>query len=213
MHDFSTFFIFLSILIYLIGFIPYIYHVFYGRVVPHPFTWTIGVILVSINTIQLFSTDGVSISLVSPLLRIVALSIGVIVGWYYIRKIAISIFDYICLFLAIVVIGIAFIWWVSHAILPTIAIDMLVMAPTLKKIWINPHSEEALAWVTAGLSLLFLVCSMRIYTFESIIFWIYDMVLNLAVAIFIIYRTRYMERWTSRVKSFFSSILAFYSKI
>ena len=62
-------------------------------------------------------------------------------------------------------------------------------------------------------SLFFLLCSMRVYTFESVIFWIYDMLLNLAVALFIIYRTRYMERWTTRVKLFFSSILAFYSKI
>lgn len=110
MHDFSLIFILLSIIIYLIGFIPYIYHVFHGRVVPHPFTWTIGAILVSINTIQLISTDGMSISLVSPLLRIIALSIGVSVGWYYIRKIQINIFDYICLFFAVVVIGIASIW-------------------------------------------------------------------------------------------------------
>lgn len=90
---------------------------------------------------------------------------------------------------------------------------MLVIAPTLKKIWLNPHSEESLAWVTAGFSLFFLLCSMRIYTFESVIFWIYDMLLNLGVAVFIIYRTRYMDRWTSRVKSFFASILAFTSKV
>lgn len=93
----STIFIILSILVYLVGFIPYIYHVFYGRVVPHPFTWTIGVILVSINTIQLWSTEGLSIALISPLMRIVALTIGVTLGWYYIRKIRINIFDYICL--------------------------------------------------------------------------------------------------------------------
>lgn len=71
---------------------------------------------------------------------------------------------------------------------------MLVMAPTLKKIWLNPHSEESLAWITAGFSLLLLLCSMRVYTFESVIFWIYDMVLNLGVALFIIYRTRYVDR-------------------
>ncbi len=53
MHDFSLLFIILSIVIYLIGFLPYIYRVFHGRVVPHPFTWTIGAILVSINTLQL----------------------------------------------------------------------------------------------------------------------------------------------------------------
>jgi hypothetical protein len=93
----TLFLILLSVIIYLIGFVPYIYHVFHGRVVPHPFTWTIGVILVSINAIQLWLTDGMSLSLMSPLMRIVALSIGVAVGWYYIRKIQINLFDYICL--------------------------------------------------------------------------------------------------------------------
>lgn len=213
MHDFSLIFILFSIIIYLVGFIPYIYHVFHGRVVPHPFTWTIWVILVSINTIQLWITDGMSTSLISPLMRIIALSIGVVVGWYYIRKIQINFLDYICLFFAVVVIGIASIWWISHAIIPTIAIYMLVMAPTLKKIWINPHSEDSLAWVTAWFSLFFLLCSIQTYTFDSVIFWIYDMALNFSIAIFIIYRTRYMDRWTNRVKSFCRSIFAFSHKI
>ena len=106
----STVFIILSILVYLVGFIPYIYHVFHGRVVPHPFTWTIGAILVAINTIQLWTTEGISMALISPLMRIIALTIGVSVGWYYIRKIQINLFDYICLFFAGVVIGIAFVW-------------------------------------------------------------------------------------------------------
>lgn len=200
MHDFSLIFILLSIIIYLIGFVPYIYHVFHGRVVPHPFTWTIGTILVSINTIQLWITEGVSIALVSPLMRIVALTIGVTLGWYYIRKIRINIFDYICLCFAVIVILIACIFGVSQAIIPTIFIDILVLAPTLKKIWLNPHSEDSLAWVAAGLSLFFLLCSMSVYTFESMIFWVYSMSMNLIVAIFIIYRTRYMDQWTERVK-------------
>jgi len=213
MYDFSLIFILISIIIYLIGFIPYIYHVFHGRVVPHPFTWTIGVILVSINTIQLWLTDGMSISLASPLTRIIALSIWVCVGWYYIRKIQVNMFDYICLLLAAIVIGIVFIFWVSHAIIPTIIIDICVMAPTLKKIWLNPHSEESLAWITTGFSLFFLLCSMRVYTFDSMIFWIHGMILNFSVALFIIYRTQYMDRWTSRVKSFLHSFLAFSNKL
>ena len=46
----SLFFVILGTLIYLVGFLPYIYHVFHGRVVPHPFSWTIWCILSGINT-------------------------------------------------------------------------------------------------------------------------------------------------------------------
>ena len=213
MHDFSLLFIILSIVIYLIGFLPYIYRVFHGRVVPHPFTWTIGAILVSINTLQLLWTDGISLSLASPLLRVGALALGAIIGWIFVRRIHIGIFDYISLILAIIVIGIAWVWGVSQAIIPTIVIDILVLYPTLHKIWRDPHSEDMLAWIGTTLSLLCLLFSFEHHSWANSLFWIYSMSVNMIVAIFIIYRTRYMDRWTSRVKSFFASILAFTSKV
>ncbi len=75
MQDFSLFFVILGTLLYLIGFIPYMYHVFHGRVVPHPFSWTIWAILSAISTYALMSSDGVTDSLFTPVIRTIALSL------------------------------------------------------------------------------------------------------------------------------------------
>lgn len=49
---------FLGAFLYLVGFVPYMYHVFRGRVIPHAFSWTIWAILSSINTYALFMSTG-----------------------------------------------------------------------------------------------------------------------------------------------------------
>lgn len=56
----------LSAIVYLVGFVPYIYHAFHGKVVPHPFSWTIWAILSSINTLAIIRDTGFSIELISP---------------------------------------------------------------------------------------------------------------------------------------------------
>ena len=67
------FFVILGTLIYLIGFLPYVYHVFHGRVVPHPFSWTIWCILSGINTYILVESGVTEMTLLTPLVRTTAL--------------------------------------------------------------------------------------------------------------------------------------------
>lgn len=185
----------LSILIYIAGFLPYIYHTFRGSVVPHPFSWSVWSILLPINTFELYLTNGFSESLLSPLIRTLSLTIGALVGWYFFRKIArITLLDWICLGLALSLIGIAFFFGVSKAILPTIVIDFLILTPTLRKIWNTPESEDTLLWITTALSQLFLLFSIGNYTFENTIFWVYNMSTNFLVALFIFSRTRFFRR-------------------
>ncbi len=185
----------LSILIYIAGFLPYIYHTFRGSVVPHPFSWSVWSILLAINTFELYLTNGLSESLLSPLIRTVSLTIGALVGWYFFRKIErITLLDWICLGLALSLIGIAFFFGVSKAILPTIVIDFLILTPTLRKIWNTPESEDTLLWITTALSQLFLLLSIGNYTFDNTIFWVYNMSTNFLVALFIFSRTRFFRR-------------------
>ncbi len=68
------FFIILSSLLYLIGVIPYFYHVFHGRVVPHPFTWTIGLLFAVSNGYILMISDVDSVSLIPICIRSIALT-------------------------------------------------------------------------------------------------------------------------------------------
>ncbi|MBC7498054.1 hypothetical protein H7170_00255 [Candidatus Gracilibacteria bacterium] len=213
MHDFSLIFVLISACIYLIGFIPYVYHIFHGRVVPHPFSWTIWCILSAISTYALFSADGATSSLIAPVIRTIALSIGGVIGWFMIRKISINRFDYLFLLLGVSCVLIASYYGVRQAIIPTIILDFLVLSPTIKKIWNDPDSEDIFAWVLVSLSQIFLLLSFNHYTIENSLFWAYQLIINGLVAIFIYRRRLYMSQWTSRVKSFFDSILAFTSKV
>ena len=197
------FFALLATLIYLSGVIPYIYHVYHGRVVPHPFSWTVWAILSAINTLYLIETTGWDISSISPVVRTICLFLGGMIGWYFIRKIRVNTFDYLRLFLAAGTIAIAFLYGVSQAVIPTICIDLLVLSPTLKKIWYNPLSEDIIAWITTTLSQAFLLLSLGTYTFDIILFWWYIMSVNALVAVFIFLRTRYLARWKVRIERFF----------
>jgi hypothetical protein len=90
----------ISVFLYFLGFIPYIYHVFHGRVVPHPFTWSIWFIFSVTNLYILLVTLGIEASFYTLLARTIALFIGLTIGWWFIRKIPLSQFDYLSLVLA-----------------------------------------------------------------------------------------------------------------
>lgn len=47
--DLHTLAALISVVLYAIGFVPYIYHVFHGRVIPHPFSWSVWMLFGIIN--------------------------------------------------------------------------------------------------------------------------------------------------------------------
>ncbi len=201
----TIFFIILSILFYLFGAIPYFYHIFHGRVVPHPFSWTVWAILASINTVGLISHTGLNYLSISPIIWALALCFWAVIGWFLIKKVHITYFDYICLFFALCVIWIAYFHWLAKAIIPSIFVDLLILGPTLRKLWITPRSEDLLGWLGAGISKFFLLCSLGTYAFSFDNFWWwYAVVINLLVSILIFYRTRYVENWINRIRNIFS---------
>ncbi len=203
----SAIFAFISTFLYFIGFIPYIYHVFHGRVVPHPFTWTVWFMFAATNMYILFEVNGWNWSLWALFLRTCALFIGLACGWWFIRKIRLSKFDYLSLILVFfVVIGINF-YGMREAIIAMILLDFIVTLPTIKKIWLDPQSEDSLAWLATALSQACLVISLPLLTFETSFFWLYAICANLIIWVFIRLRARYFQRvFLYRVHTFFLSI-------
>ncbi len=198
----SIFFITFSIVFYLMGAIPYVYHIFHGRVVPHPFSYTVWAILSIINTILLIYNAGISYLIVAPIISTLFLCFWSVVGWLLLKKVKISLFDYLCLALAIVVIAIAYSFGLEDAIIPSICVDLLLLAPTVKKFWKNPRSEDVLGWLGAGISKLFLLCSLWLYAISyDNIWWWYSMIVNLGVALVIYKRTQFTENWMNKIKS------------
>jgi hypothetical protein len=209
----SLFFVILGTLIYIAGIVPYIYHTLHGRVVPHPFSYTIWAILVGINTFVLFSSGVVDITLMTPIVRTFALISCAVLGWIYIRKISIDRYDYLCLMLAILCLIIVYFYGLTHAIIPTIIVDLFVLAPSIKKIWLNPDSEEIFAWVCAAISQICMLLSFSTYTFDTTIFWIYDTIINISVAILIYRRRVQASKWLYRIKKLSYRLLFWKNKL
>nr|MDD3720513.1 hypothetical protein [Candidatus Gracilibacteria bacterium] len=191
--DKYLFFSILASIIYIFGAIPYVYHSFKNDVVPHPFTWGVWFILISINFYGVLVSEVGIIPLIPISIRLFFILLGTALGIYFIRKIKISFFDYFCLFLALMCIFIFYIFGLSDAILATIFVDMLVVAPTIKKIYLNPYSEDLLVWITTMFTQVFLFLSIQNHTFDNSSFWIYMFFENLFVAIFIFFRRRFIK--------------------
>lgn len=195
MNEFQIFFAVLAVIIFLAGFVPYIYHVFHGRVVPHAFSWSVGAILISINTYVLISSQGWSLANVAPIIRIIWVIIGAIIWWIYISRIRISWFDYLCISLALVCIAIVYKYGAMNAVIPTIIVDILVLLPTVKKIWDNPDTEDAWIWVCGVFSALCIVLSLSVLTREILLFWGYAIIVNTVMALLIYRRKIVVHRW------------------
>jgi len=54
-----------------------------------------------------------------------------------------------------------------------ILIDFLILAPSLKKIWMYPETEDTLAWLMAGCSGLFMVITLPDFSFSTAGYFIY----------------------------------------
>ena len=144
-----------------------------------------------------------STALFPMFVRMSCLVLGSIAGWCLIRRISISQFDYFFLLLTVSVIIMVQYYGLRNAVIAMISIDFLVLTPTLRKIYKNPESEDALVWFTASLSLACLILSLPSITFESSLFWFYTVTANLAVALFIrIWTIRRAHTWRGRAVRF-----------
>lgn len=198
----------ISIFLYYLGFIPYIYHVFHGRVVPHPFSWTIWFIFSVTNLFIIIETTGIHASFYSLLARTVALLIGLFCGWWFIKKISITWFDYLSIILALFVIIFVNFYGLKEAVIAMVIIDMIVLLPTLKKIWIEPRTEDAVAWFSTSLSQGCLLMSLPFLTFENSFFWFYAICANLSVGIYIhVLRKQREKQLIVRIENFFLNAL------
>lgn len=206
MLTWALFFSILGALLYLVWFIPYIYHAFHGRVVPHPFSWTVWAILSTINTYALYLDSGMTETLLPTIVRSIALIIGMCVGWYMIHRIQINWFDYLCISLGIGCLLIAYLYGAENAIIPTILVDILVLSPTLKKIWRDPDSEDIFAWVLTVFSQACVLLSIGHYTVENSLFWAYVMSVNALVALLIYRRRIFVASWRYKIENFLGKI-------
>ncbi len=194
----------LATIIYLIGMIPYLWHAYHGRVVPHPYSWSIWSIFALTSGYILYDQWWLTIALVPFLVRSIALMIGAYFWWKKRAKISIGRFDRSMLLLAVLSISGMYFYGHSEAVFFIIILDFLILAPTLRKIWDNPDTEEKLAWIMAGVSHTLVLLSIEIIAFSTIGYTIYNILINFAVAFLIYRRHEYVQRFHYRFKKYFS---------
>lgn len=199
---FSLLFLILAIIFYLVGSIPYIYHIFHGRVVPHPFSWTVWFLFSLVNWYILFENYGYSPLIILMVIRTLALWMGATMGWLYMSKISIGRMDIIALILAISMIFVVKYLGLNEAVISMITIDLLVLFPTLKKIWLDPRSEDPLVWITSTFSFVCFILAIPNLNFANSGFWIYGVIANALVALLIYRRTLYLSNWKNIFKKY-----------
>jgi hypothetical protein len=195
MNNYQIFFAILGAVLYLVGFVPYVYHIFHGRVVPHAFSWTVWTILWGINTYILIGWGMLDVSSVTPIVRTISLSIGAVIGWFLISRVHITRVDIVAIVLGALCLGIAYIYGAHNAIIPTILVDILILIPTLRKIHDDPDTEDALTWLLVMFSHAATLLSLPTHTLENSLFWAYVMCMNLLVATYITYRKKVFHSW------------------
>lgn len=184
----------ISTTIYLSGSFFYWRDTIRKRTIPHPLSNLIGLILVGFNFYVLYSSHEYYslIPLVPLIISICIFGIGY--GFYGIAKIRINWFDYLCFGLAIVML---LYWYFSRNVLNTVIftciIDVITFLPVIKKSWILPWTETALAWFTGILNIGFLYLAQANATLETSLYWLTYVTVNAFIVAIIISRRYYLK--------------------
>lgn len=190
----------ISIIIYLIGVIPYWRDTYSWRTIPHFFSNIVWLILVGFNAFVLFSSKEY-LWFAPALLMTMSLIYTTIYGYRWIKKIHINWFDYLCLILAIW----AVVYWVLdrntlNTVIITTIIDLIAFLPTFKKGWIQPWTETILLYFMGSINQIFTFLAIASPNAETSIFWLYLFFANLIFFFMVFFRRWYLQGWGSIFK-------------
>lgn len=169
----------ISILIYLIGIIPYWRDVIRGRTLPHPFSTGVWAILVGFNSYVLYISGEYLAFIPSLLMTFSLLIFWIGYGIRSFRKISINWFDYLCLVLSVILLLYWKISWdVLNTVILTMIIDLIAYLPIFKKWWIAPWTETIWAYFLSGVNQIFTILALSSPNAETTLFWSYLLVSN-----------------------------------
>jgi hypothetical protein len=192
--DTTLIFSILSLLVYLFWAIYYLIDISKWKAIPHPFTWFWWTVILSINLYSLIIENNITWSVLPVSIRFLNVFIWTIIWLYLIRKIKINYYDYICLFLSLFCIVLFYYLGTSEAIFASVIVDILLLFPTIKKVYLNPLSETPTIWITTWLMPIFLLLSMKSNTFDNSFYWIIVVIENIFMTSFILYSRKGIKK-------------------
>jgi hypothetical protein len=128
-----------------LGYIPYILSILRGKTTPNPATWWIWTIMGGILLASYYAA-GNREAIWVPISYFIGPAVTALLSFKYGRN-EFGKFELYCLSGA----GLSLIlWWLSGspviALTINILIDLIAIAPTLRKLWFKPNTEDPLAW-------------------------------------------------------------------
>jgi hypothetical protein len=167
--------------------LPYLIDIVRRKTKPNIVTWFTWTLLTGIATAAVFASHEPRAAILT-LGSSICTGLVVILGLKYgIAKM--SLFDGLCQLGAII--GLA-LWLIFNspavAIAFSLAIDFIVMLPTLRHSWLHPQEETWQTFIIGIIAALFILASLSDYNFASLAFPVYLMLADLLVASVIIYR-------------------------
>jgi hypothetical protein len=180
-------FVYLGVLIQIIGGSSYILDTFKGRVKPNRVTWLLWALAPFIAFFAMIS-KGVGVESLAtliigliPLLVLIASFFNKTAIWRIER------FDLICG--AISIFGLL-LWILSKegniAIMFSIIADIAAAAPTLKKSYTNPESESYSAYLAGTMNAIFALLTIKVWNFENYGFQLYWFFMSLTITTLIL---------------------------
>ncbi len=190
----QLFFSWLSILVYICGITLYIYHSIRWKIIPHPFTWFIGMLFISLNILPFFENSTQwSLAVVPLFLRFTVLMVWSLIGFYKISRLSLWVFDYFLLFCAALILILMKLYSLNEIIFLIIGVDFIAALPTVKKIILSPETEWSLIWFTTALSIIFFLFSLDDPIYHWSIFWYYSILLNLSIGLLVLIRQSWVK--------------------
>jgi hypothetical protein len=154
----------------LLGHIPYIISIFRRKTIPNPVTWGIMGIMGGLQFAS-YVAAGNSEGLWAPISYLIGTSVIALLSLHYGRS-EVERFDLYCLIGA----GLSgVLWWLSGsplvALTILILIDLMAIAPTLRKTYFKPESEDPLTWSmfwVANSTNLYVVSQTEVWSYRSL---------------------------------------------
>jgi hypothetical protein len=168
-------------------FIPYILDTFKRKTQPHIYTWLIWTILQATGVIAMFN-NGAGIGVLALTIGTFFCAFVCIISIKYGTK-NITMFDTICLIGALLSIGVyVFLHQPLLSVILISAIDFMGVLPTLRKAWIEPHTETLSMYALFLVSGCFSVMALHEYTATTVIYPATLVVINVLATLVIFFR-------------------------
>ena len=187
----------ISTVIYLIGVIPYWKDVLSWRTIPHIFSIWVWFILTSFNCYVLWLSRE-WLSFIPSIIMNISLIFSIFYWVKMFKLIRINWFDYMCLFLAwLLLIYYSISQNIFNTVILTIIIDFIAFLPTFKKGWLQPWTESIFIYLLAWINQIFTFLALSSPNLETSLFWLYIFFANIIFYCMVFFRRWYLRGWAS----------------